>query len=415
MSTRRALISNRWLKCLTSILFFVLATDLTVAQIRISGKIIDSATSKPLTDASVYIVNSTIGTKTDKNGDFSFYKLTPGDYQLLASSVGYQTRQASFTVGRGDNVVNISLNAKTIELNEVNITARGDWQRNLTLFKKDFIGTTNAQECKILNPEILNIDFDYKTNRLTASTDDFLDIENTSLGYKLRFLVKDFWADYDTRKCHYSGSVIFEEMTGKQSDQKKWAKNRQAAYNGSFRHFLAALYMGKLDDEKFLVIPLLRTPNTSRPPDSLIRQKIKYFSNRMRQEHGGNGIGDSLSKWSKLSRLPRLNETLGDKRLREPDLVKNITVPESYPLQFPGYIYVIYKNKHIDLDFEDLHRFNDAAWDYQIAALSLKDPNQPTLFNSKGLLLTSESLNYEGAWNNRMITLLPFDYMPAAK
>lgn len=396
-------------------LFFTLLWGLANAQTSISGKVIDSATLTPLSDASVYIVNSTIGTKTDKNGDYSFAKLSPGNYQLIASCLGYPNREAAFTAKPGDNVVNITLNTKSIELKEVTITARDDWKHNLTLFKKEFIGTTLAQECNILNPEILNLDFDYKNNRLTASTDDFLEIENSSLGYKLRFLVKDFWADYNTRKTHYSGSVIFEEMLAQKGDEKKWAKNRQDAYNGSFRHFLTALYHGRLDEEKFLVIPLFRTPNTNRPPDSLIKEKNKFFVAKMRSGQRTQSVIDSAMKWSKLAQLPKVNEKLGDKRLRETDLVKDISTPESYPLQFPGYIYVIYKNKHIDMDFEDLIRFKDAAWDYQISALSLKDPSKPTLFNSDGLLLTNENLYYEGAWNSRMVSFLPFDYMPDAK
>jgi hypothetical protein len=396
-------------------LFFALFSGLVNAQTRISGKITDSVTSTPLADASVYIVNSTIGTKTDKNGEYSFAKLSPGSYQLIASCLGYQTRQVALTAKPGDNVVNMMLNTRSIELKEVTISARDDWKHNLTLFKKEFIGTTLSQECSILNPEILNLDFDYKSNRLTASTDDFLEIENSSLGYKLRFLVKDFWADYNTRKCHYSGSVIFEEMAGKKGDEKKWAKNRLNTYNGSFRHFLTALYHGRLDEEKFLVIPLFREPNTNRPPDSLVKEKNKFYVAKMRSGQRTQAVIDSAIKWSKLAKMPKVNEKLGDKRLRETDLVKDISVPESYPLQFPGYIYVIYKNKHIDMDFEDLIRFKDAAWDYQIAALSLKDPSKPTLFNGNGLLLTNESLYYEGAWTSRIVSLLPSDYMPNGK
>ena len=269
--------ANSWLSIICFTSFFILLTNLTNAQTRITGKIIDSATAKPLPDASVYIANSTIGTKTDKNGDYSFSQLTPGSYELITSCLGYQSKQIAFTARSGENIVNITLNARSIELKEVTINARDDWKHNLSLFKREFIGTSNTQECSILNPEILNLDFDYKKNRLSATTDEFLEIKNSRLGYKLRFLVKDFWADYNTRKCHYSGSVIFEEMTAKKGDEKKWAKNRQTAYNGSFRHFLTALYHGRLDEEKFLVIPLFREPNTNRPPDSLIKEKNKFF------------------------------------------------------------------------------------------------------------------------------------------
>jgi hypothetical protein len=282
----------------------------------------------------------------------------------------------------------------------------------LNLFKKEIIGTTHTQECNILNPEILNLDFDYKKNRLSASTDDFLEIENRTLGYKLRFLVKDFWADYNSGKCHYSGSVIFEELKGKKSDQKRWEKNRQNTYNGSFRHFLASLCAGKLSSNKFVVKTLTRIPNPKRPTDSLIKQKNKFFTALMNK--GDKNAQDSVEKWVNTYKLPKLSQELSKTALSEVDLVKLPAQQEVYKLQFSGTIYVIYKNKSVDIDNDDLFRFKEAS-DHQISSVTLKNSAKPTLFNSKGELLTNESLLFEGAWDSRIIDLLPSDYMPAEK
>ena len=395
--------ANSWLSIICFTSFFILLTNLTNAQTRITGKIIDSATAKPLPDASVYIANSTIGTKTDKNGDYSFSQLTPGSYELITSCLGYQSKQIAFTARSGENIVNITLNARSIELKEVTINARDDWKHNLSLFKREFIGTSNTQECSILNPEILNLDFDYKKNRLSATTDEFLEIKNSRLGYKLRFLVKDFWADYNSGKCHYSGSVIFEELPGKKSDQRKWLKNRQDTYNGSFTHFLVALSSITLSKEKYVVYKMSRTVN----PDWLA-DSIKRHQNKEVLTHGQQRvITFSVTP-------PKTIETLDKKPIAEADIAKLAAQPDMYSLQFPGYLYVIYKNKRVDTDMDDLHRQPIAA-DYQISAMRLKYPSRPVYFNSNGVLLTREKLLFEGAWDSRIVDLLPFDYKPSQK
>jgi hypothetical protein len=61
---------------------------------------------------------------------------------------------------------------KTIVLNEVKIKPKydPDRDRNYEWFKQRFLGTSErSAACKILNPEILDLDYDEKTNTLTAS------------------------------------------------------------------------------------------------------------------------------------------------------------------------------------------------------------------------------------------------------
>jgi len=390
--------------------FLIFSLSIATAQIRIAGKVIDSATSKPLADASVYIANSTLGTKTDENGAYSFVNLKPGNYEIIASCLGYKAKQGALNVKSGDNIVNLALAPRDIELKEV-VIGTGDWKINLNKFKQEFIGTSNSQECAILNAEVLNLHFDYAKNRLIANTSDFLEIQNNKLGYKLRFLVKEFWADYNTLQCHYAGSVIFEELKGKKSDLKNWTKNRQIAYNGSFRHFLTSLAANQLVQDRFIVKTLTRTPNTQRPPDEVIKQKTKFFATQFEKN---KHAGDSVMKWAALRKLPKLNSELGNTALKRDDLMIETSTPGVYQLQFPGYVYIIYQKKSVDFDFDDLFRFKE-AFDHQISALSLKTPAMPTFFDSNGLLLSKDSLLFEGAWDSRIVDLLPFDYMPEKK
>jgi len=57
---------------------------ITYGQFSVSGKIVDSATKEPLSSASVYCQNTTIGTTTNKDGEFSL-QLKSGGYELIIS------------------------------------------------------------------------------------------------------------------------------------------------------------------------------------------------------------------------------------------------------------------------------------------------------------------------------------------
>ncbi|MGZ3756026.1 MAG: carboxypeptidase-like regulatory domain-containing protein [Mucilaginibacter sp.] len=376
--------------------------------IQVTGKIIDSVTQQPVPDASVFLVNTTQGTKTDAEGRYSFARIPAGPAGFIISCIGYQTKQVDLATTSANIVLNVLLKPKTIQLKEVTISSKNDWEHNLKLFKQEFIGTNNDAECRIVNPDILNLSFDNDRKRLSANTDDFLDIENKILGYKLRFLVKDFWADYTTGKVHYAGKVIFEEMAGSKSTTRKWIKNRALVYSGSFRQFLTVLANKDLAKSSFVAKRMHRQPNPEWKADSIRLAQDRTANQRFRN------TGGSVVVRTFRPSVPKTLETLDKSPLYEPELVTAEAEPGTFKFAFKGYLYVIYKNKKVYTDTDDLYRQPEAD-DYQIAALSLKDPNKPLVFTTNGLLLTMEGAQYEGAWNSRIVDLLPNDYMPAGK
>ena len=395
-----------WIGLLPLLLLLISAARGQTMQV--TGKIIDSVTQQPVPDASVFLVNTTLGTKTDADGNYSFTRIPTGPSGFIVSSIGYQAKQVDVAATGANTVLNIVLKPKTIQLKEVTISSKNDWEHNLKLFKQEFIGTNNDAECQIINPELLNLSFDDDRKRLIANTDDFLDIENKILGYKLRFLVKDFWADYTTGKVHYAGKVVFEEMAGSKSTTKKWVRNRALVYSGSFRHFLSVLANQELTNSGFVAKVMHRQPNPEWKADS-----IRLAQNRIARVGAPSTGGGVVVRTFRLS-VPKTLETLDKTPLYEPELVTAAAEPGTFKLAFKGYVYVIYKNKKVYTDTDDLYRQPEAG-DYQVAALSLKDPNKPLVFTANGLLLTMEGAQYEGAWNSRIVDLLPNDYMPAGK
>ncbi|HNF02920.1 MAG TPA: carboxypeptidase-like regulatory domain-containing protein, partial [Ferruginibacter sp.] len=64
----------------------------------VKGKIIDAVSKQPLSAASVFAENTTLGTATDGDGNFTLY-LPHGGYNLVITFTGYQTETRRITSG----------------------------------------------------------------------------------------------------------------------------------------------------------------------------------------------------------------------------------------------------------------------------------------------------------------------------
>ncbi len=375
-------------------------------QITISGKVIDSATAKPLPEASIFIANSTLSAKSDSNGCYAFKNIKPGTYAIVISYVGYASKQIEIEADKNIKVPDVFLPVRSESLKEVIIKPDANRSRYLDWFKTYFLGNSpDAYKCKILNDGVLNLDVDQQNNRLTASCDEFLTIENNALGYRMKFLIREYWYSFRNRNFHFKGSVIFEDLQGSNSEQKRWANERAKVYAGSFREFLSCLAQGNYTENDFVIRRLVRTINPKRPSDSLINVKRRIFSKLAEKN---KKYQDSVEQWSGYLQLPRILEHLGKDTVNRTTLVSQGTFPDSYNLTFTGYLYVIYKGKKA---FEEnLYRPSEIG-NYQVSAISLLRKG-PVIFSKDGLLLTPDSIFYEGAWSSGVAELLPFDYTP---
>ena len=137
--------------------------------------------------------------------------------------------------------MNFILVPEPIQMKEVIVTAKSNklWKKNLAIFNRIFLGESkNGQACKILNEYVLS--FDVNGGALQATASQPLEIENSSLGYRIQYFLAEFTVD--NYLVRYAGDSFFVEMDPKSNRQKrKWEKNRNVAYKGSLRHFLTTL------------------------------------------------------------------------------------------------------------------------------------------------------------------------------
>ena len=237
------------LSLLSIISISVLAQDVTV-----SGTVINN-NGEPLKGATVFIGGSERVMATDENGRFNFAHVPPGTFQLSAQMIGYAQLTQNIIVKNIPVTVEMKMQLKSVNLQQVTIGTKKASKKNLKLFTEIFLGqSVNAKQCVILNPEI--IDFSTQKGHLFANSDDFLIIENKRLGYRLHYLLKGFDYSNTIGVVLYHGDCSFEELKGTDEQKKHWAKNRFEAYKGSFRHFLRSAYANNTLENGFITKPM---------------------------------------------------------------------------------------------------------------------------------------------------------------
>jgi CarboxypepD_reg-like domain len=228
-----------------------------IAQISITGSVVETGTAKPVAAASVFVSNSSSGTSTDVYGNFILKKPPAGKFTLVVSCIGYETFVKDFDAGKINLKIRIELRQKTADLREVIVTPqdKNGWINWGDLFIEHFIGTSvYARGCKIKNPSILKFRRDYKDSILTVSADEPLIIENRLLGYIIKYELKEFTYFFPGNTVRYSGYPLFEEMVA--DDKKtelKYRENRMKAYDISLVHFIRSLYNETTEAEGFRI------------------------------------------------------------------------------------------------------------------------------------------------------------------
>ncbi len=415
---------------LRSLLFCVLCPIITLSQnISITGKVLRVNDKSPLR-ASVFLNNSSFGTATADDGTFTLNGLKPGQYTLVVTAMGYENYTQTLLVNSAQVTLNIELSPKTFRLKEVEITSvsKTAWKLYYERFKKEFIGTDdNANNCTVINPDVLNFHYNKEQNELDAWSDDFLIIENRALGYRIKYLVSDFKSDGMENTTFYSGKRFFEELPGSKSQEKKWVKKRNEAYYGSAMHFYRSLYKDSVAAEGFEMYRLTRELNTQRPKEGIIQQKLEKFQgfsrinrdNPLMRNMTLQNISelriDSLRHWMDLYKLPLyINQSLNEKQLPTSDVLKTTSAQGIIAIEFADCLYVVYTKKQESTYFKDLyHRVNKP--NYETSVVTFTNKNHVALFDRNGTILGESPLN-EGTWAKAALSeTLPVDYVPQVK
>ena len=158
------------------------------AQGRVSGVVQDSVTHEALPFASVFLANTTLGATTNERGAFTFERVPKGTYDIVGSYVGYRLSKQTITVGATPQQVTLQLVSSGPQLGEVVVKADSHQEDDYRKFSGLFLGGTSfSKQCRITNPEDIDVLYNDTTKDLTASTNNFVQVENKALGYRIKY------------------------------------------------------------------------------------------------------------------------------------------------------------------------------------------------------------------------------------
>ncbi len=249
----------------------------------ITGTVQDAVTTELLPFAHVFINQTTIGTVTDSQGNYTLSHVPIGESTIVVSFVGYKSNLLKVQVRDGETKqVDIRLESDDKQLDNVEVKGTRDkeWDKQLKKFEKYFLGNNSfAKSTAIINPWVL--DFKESGNNLFMATSSSpLEIENNALGYRVFYYLKDMVATSEGYRI--AGEVRFEEMsTDDPKTVKAWNENRTAAYKGSLRHLIKAIIEDRVQQEGFNLyadmIGYEKSPNRSTVFSEQLNKTVQSF------------------------------------------------------------------------------------------------------------------------------------------
>lgn len=411
----------KWLCCYTLLLFCAL-NGFGQNKFHISGTVKDGE-GKPLPGAGVYLSGYKTATVSDGNGQFMLTNIAAGNYDVLIQMMGYLPLSKNVLISDKPVKIEVVLKDNTIQLKEVVIKADPNRARYLEMFREYFIGKTpNAEKCKILNPQVIQTEYDKERKILRVTANEFLLIENKSLGYRIKYLLEYFERDFTENVVYYAGHPYFEELPGSGSKRRSWFQKREIAYAGSSQHFFRSLYQNTTKNEGFIIHKMMSIPNRNRLPDSLINASIKRLykpGNTIVRIGPGfsSPLNDSISYWLKQRAVPKSLNVLDRSEVLTDTLVAQL-YKDVKTMNFNGDLYVINTRERESEDYtafsgHSITRPLDVP-NYQISTLHIL--KGPIHFYANGGIFNPKSVLLAGFWAYEKIAdMVPMDYIPNTK
>lgn len=396
-------------------LFLFSSMKILFAQIEVKGTVLFDRT--PVENVSVFLNNTTIGTTTDKNGQFNL-NIPKGNYELIISHLGFKTVVHKLNTETYNKPLAFSLNEDDILLDEVVVKGtqnNKNWAFDFVVFRDNFIGISElSKQCKILNPKVLHFIFNVEENKLTAYAKAPLHIKNEALGYEISYDLKSFTKQ--NNYVHYLGYAQFKELKGGKRKQKLWKKNRLKAYYGSITHFYKSLLNNTTKQDGFVISLFERKENPNRPSDEEIKKaqniiaKTDAFINFSKEITTPQNAEDSAMLVLERARLPKLVDYLYKSDISPSEIISK-KEGQTF-LDFNNNLLVVYTKEQEELKYILQGAFSKPR--KPLAQTSNIIPQaMPSLIMSDGILQEPLSMLYEGYWSyEKFAHTLPLDYTP---
>ena len=339
----------------------------------LTGSVTDAATGNPMPFANVYVNGTTRGAVTDEKGYYTLAGVPVGTVEIAASFVGYQP--ATQTI-RFDNTApkkadfRLKPGEKTLDA----VTVRGNakqWNQHLRQFTKQLFGEPFGNQCRLVNPDVLQ--FSEDNGHLYATATESLIIDNQALGYRIFYALQRFDAT-TSGEVYSAGTARFEEVKPESERQgSRLRRNRMIAYKGSIRHLMATLVDNTFGQAGFMVYQEDLTK-----PISI--------------DHPSTTLAAAVNDYKRL--VP----------VKATTLIQSGQLPIERRLVSPQKLIVFYTNA-----VSGFSPYPDARYAYT----EMKLPKGQLQMTVDGVITMPEGMEAKGSMgNDRLSTMLPADWKP---
>jgi CarboxypepD_reg-like domain len=370
--------------------FFLFFTLISQAQFIISGRVLNESGTEPVSKASIYINNSTIGTASNENGEYIMHHIKPGVYEVIVSHVGFEVIVYKIEIKSADIRLTFKLVPKVKEMRDILVVTSSQREKWLAILRENFLGLTLAADrSKILNEEDIFFEKGQTKDVVKAFSEVPLIVENKELGYRIYFELQEFIFDAKEGRTLFFGFSRYEEMGDPDSEpRKKYIRNREKTYKGSTLHFYQSLLANSIAEQGFSIF-------ITRPADT-VKNEVSNAP-----EMNGGRISVKIP-------APQIAYTVS----RNDILFTDVSDSSRIFLSWKGTLQVRYK-------FDPYYKAalqkkilvaGNLPKGFQSSVVMLESP---AYLDPNGILINPLAVQFSGFWSyEKLANMLPINYRP---
>ncbi|NNF05113.1 MAG: carboxypeptidase regulatory-like domain-containing protein [Rhodothermales bacterium] len=201
---------------------------------------------EPVSGALVFVSGTTASTESAEDGSFEL----PGS-GLAWFDVAAWHPDAGFGFAQFEPGVTESVSISLEDVYAAADSDRAESDVDLDYFRDVAFAWTGASgKVEIENPDALIVRRGAEEGVVSAAATAPVRLSNPELGYEIE--IHAFRLDGSPIAMEWSGYPLFSEMTPERDrDARNWDRARSRTFEGSRRHFLHALAIGRLEQEEF--------------------------------------------------------------------------------------------------------------------------------------------------------------------
>jgi len=382
------------------------------AQQDIVGKVLTQESSKPISFASIYINNTSIGTSSNEQGSFVIKNLKNKINELVITAVGYETVSLQIQLPLEKDLI-ITMKPKAIEIEEIVVLGyvKDGWQKWGVFFTESILGLGyHAEKTRIENPEVVQFRYDKNAKLLTAICSAPLKIKNDELGYLLTYDLTDFQMDFKENRLYFEGFAFFEDIGNNKS---KFKKARKETYDISLMKFIRSTYQQRWEEDGYIVRKLVKKDNlvrlealsTYKKLTDIVQKeyrnnwKLFYLSQKEYTEAQVSALQHQMRQPEKISYLMGIISTQ--------DIIISEDVTQQWKeIRFDDFLYLIYPS-----EFQKSKNKMLKAAASQVSEIELLS-GRNLIIDASGNFFPANQVVFNGYMVNysKLAFLLPLDY-----